>query len=130
MNEERYGRPEDWKVGKLILVENRLAIEGQNSGFHCSEPLELEVAPGVWLRGSVELDHSTTITRGKQEHKGWYLNIGYHTAVLWLIPGMKARVYAGWDWPEPSTPYEGQTYKARYGGWRRYSGGQWIPEKE
>lgn len=131
----------EWVTGPLVAAGSRLAIRGEEAsgGFHCGEGIELEVAPGIWIRGSVELDHSLTIHRltnggnltgDHEEWQGWYLNIGQHTSKLLLVPGMQARRYVGLDWPEPSTPYEGQAYKSRYGGWKRYRSGRWVKEEE
>lgn len=124
----------EWYTGPLVQAGSRLAIKGREDrgGFHCGEPIEIEIAPGIWIRGTVELDHSLTVTRhGRdgqdQTYEGYYLNIG---SKILLIPGMQARTFLGLDWPEPSTPYEGQAYMARYGGWKRYRAGQWLKDDE
>lgn len=130
-----------WSTGRLVAAKGRLAIQGEEDGggFHCAEPIEIEVAPGIWIRGSVELDHNLSIYRltnggsltgDHEKWDGWYLNIGYHNSKILLIPGMQARHYFGLEWPEPETPYEGQAFRSRYGGWKRYKGGQWVKDED
>jgi len=136
MHNDRFGNPEDWITAPLVAAGNRLALRGEESGgMHCGDPLEVEVAPGVWIRGTVELDHGLTLTRLGQtpdkdkSYQGWYLMTGGSAPVLWMTPGMTARRWPGLTWPEPSTPYEGQTWKPEgFGTWRRYHDGQWVTE--
>lgn len=131
--DERFGTDEPWVSGKLVIVPDnhgsRMGIEGhEHRPFHAGDPIEIEVAPGIWLRGGLEVDHSTTIRRGSQDFKGYYLNIQGRRR-FWIVPGMTPRIFLLRDWPQPTTPYEGQAWKSPYGGWKRYRAGQWVRDE-
>lgn len=128
--------------GPLVIVPGddptpRLGIKGDTSGdgFHCADRVELEVAPGIWIRGRVELNSSTEIhvhaRQGKKVHPGWYLCSDGGGRVIYLLPGMKARRWTYHRWPKPEYPYEG-LYWSGDGIVERnlyYRNGQWVEEE-
>lgn len=128
----------DWVMGPLAIAlngdqPNRLRIENDDAhdGFSWGEDVELMVAPGIWIRGTVELDHSAKVILNGEEHPGWYFQSGYRTAFrCYLSPGMTVRRYPFPYWPQPEVPYEGQRWCQSWGKYLQYHSGKWAPESE